>query len=322
MGMTDTNMATCKIAIVGAGNMASEHARAFADVPGVQISGIHSRTRSKAEALANAYNARVIADSIDELYERTRADLVVVTVKELAMNACSRACFKHPWTVLLEKPAGYNLADAIEIHDAARKAGARVFVALNRRAYSSTRAVGTAVAEVQGPRFVRVQDQQDQPAMLAAGQPQLVVDNFMFANSIHLIDYFAVFCRGRATGVDHVVKWNASRPGLVLAKVNFDSGDAGLYEGIWDGPGPWAVTVQTSERRWEMRPLEQAAVQFRGERKLQALEIHEWDARFKPGLRYQAEQAVAAALGKPAAIATLDESLESMKLVDMIFREQ
>ena len=41
-----------RIAFVGAGGMAREHGRAFRDIPGVILSGIHSRTRAKAEALA------------------------------------------------------------------------------------------------------------------------------------------------------------------------------------------------------------------------------------------------------------------------------
>ena len=45
--MTDT-----RVAIVGAGAMAREHIRAFADVPRVTVCGIHSRTREKAEKLA------------------------------------------------------------------------------------------------------------------------------------------------------------------------------------------------------------------------------------------------------------------------------
>ena len=50
--------------------------------------------------------------------------------------------------------------------------------------------------------------------------------------------------------------------------MTFASGDIGLYEGIWNGPGPWACTVTTPRRRWELRPLEKAVFQNAGERKL------------------------------------------------------
>ncbi len=52
---------TCKVAFVGAGYMGTEHAKAFADVPGVELSGIFSRTRERAEKLAKEvwYQGRV-----------------------------------------------------------------------------------------------------------------------------------------------------------------------------------------------------------------------------------------------------------------------
>jgi predicted dehydrogenase len=310
----------CRVAIVGAGLMAREHLRAFADVPGVVFAGIHSRTRERAEQLASEFGIQHVCDSVDELHQRTGADLVVVTVIELSMKAVSQACFARPWTVLLEKPAGYHLDDAEEIAAAAKACGSRVFVALNRRQYSSTQAALGDLAARPERRYIRVQDQQDQAGALASGQPKAVVDNYMFANSVHTIDYLRTFGRGAVTHVHPVFRWNPEEPGIVVAEIRFDSGDAGIYEGIWNGPGPWAVTIATPERRWEMRPLERATFQNRGERVLHPVEVHAWDKAFKPGLRRQAELAVDAARGMPAdGLPAIDDALETMRLVGRIF---
>jgi hypothetical protein len=141
----------------------------------------------------------------------------------------------------------------------------------------------------------------------------------MYANSIHVIDYFTLFGRGEITAVEPVVPWNPKTPWIVLTKILFASGDIGLYEGIWNGPGPWSVSINMSSKRWEMRPLEQAAYQLAGQRKLEPVEPHAWDQQFKPGLRLMAEQAVAAAGGRPAELPTLLDSLKSMRLVKSIF---
>ena len=79
------------------------------------------------------------------------------------------------------------------------------------------------------------------------------------------------------------------------------------------------MQVTTSARRWEMRPLEEATFQNGGERKRNTVEITAADRECKPGFRLQAEQAIAAILGHPSAIPTLDDSLESMRLVARIF---
>jgi predicted dehydrogenase len=222
--------------------------------------------------------------------------------------------------VLLEKPAGYNLPDATRIRDAAARARSRAFVAFNRRAYSSTRQALKLLQGHSSGRFIKVIDQQDQQAaILQTNQPELVARNYMFANSIHLIDYFRVLARGDVAGIEPIVRWTPEKPGLVLAKINFTSGDIGLYEGIWDGPGPWIVSVNTPEQRIEMRPLEQVTVQLRGTRAVTKLDIDADDTTYKPGLRYQATQAVAAVRKELANLATIEDSWQSMKLVADIF---
>ena len=307
------------MAIVGAGYMAREHIRAFQDVPGVQIMCIHTRTRTRAEEVAAQFDIPTVCDSLSELYDITQAHLVVVTVPELVMSTLSRACFEYPWAVLLEKPAGYNLSDAEDIELAARTKNRRVFVALNRRHYSSTQTVLSDLKKLSGQRFIRVQDQEDQIRALQAGQPKTVVDNWMYANSIHVIDYFLMLGRGKICAVEPIIPWNPDEPRYVAAKISFDSGDVGLYEGIWSGPGPWAVTVNTPEKYWEMRPLEKAAFQIAGQRKMEPVESHPWDTQFKPGLRLQAEKAVAAAKGEANDLPTLQNAMESMRLVRAIF---
>jgi len=309
----------CRVALVGAGSMAHEHAKAFRDVPGVQLTGVYSRTRTKAEALAKQFGIGIVADSMAELYEKSNADLVVVSVPELSANEVLKGCFQHSWTVLAEKPVGFDLADAEDILRESERKGRRAYVALNRRHYSATRRALQMLSTDHGTRFVKVQDQQDQASALAAGQPAKVVQNWMYANSIHVIDYFQIFGRGKVVRVTPVVPWNPHSPGAVVTTLAFSSGDIGLYEGIWNGPGPWAVAVSTANQRLEMRPLEQLGLQRRGERRSEPEPLDPLDVKFKAGFRRQAENAVAAALGEPSDLPTLREGVESMRLVKAIF---
>ena len=309
----------CKVAFVGAGKMAREHLRAFRDISGVELCGIHSIARASAESIAIEFGLATVADSIAELHDKTGAHLVVVSVPELAANSVAKACFEHSWSVLMEKPAGYDIADAEDIAQAAERAGSKAWVALNRRHYSATQAALERLQADPGMRFIRVQDQEDQAAALAAGQPAKVVENWMYANSIHVIDYFRIMGRGHIKAVEPVCAWNSLKPSVVVAKVSFTSGDVGVYEGVWDGPGPWSVSVSTASQRLELRPLEQLGVQARGERQLQLQPVHVRDIEFKAGFRLQAEKAVKAALGGLTDLPTLRDGIESMRLVGRIF---
>jgi predicted dehydrogenase len=311
-------MPECRVAIIGAGYTAREHVRAFKDVPGVVLAGIYSRTRARAEAMAAEFGIAAVCDSVAELHERTRADLVVVTVVELSMNAVLTEVFRQPWTVLAEKPPGYCLADSLEIQKAAHASQRRVFVAFNRRAMSSTLAVREQLQQSAGSRFIKLQDQENQTAALAAGQPAIVVDNWMYANSIHLVDYLRMFARGAVTKVEQIVPYRPSAE-TVLVHLEYDSGDHAMYEGIWHASGPWAVSVTVPRERWELRPLEQLVTQRLGE-KPQTIPAAQRDTDFKPGYRLQAEWAAAAGLGATdTGLATLDEGVETMKLVSSIF---
>jgi predicted dehydrogenase len=311
----------CKVAFVGAGYMASEHIKAFRDIPGVELSGIFSRTSSRAEALAKEFGIGIVCNSVSELHEKTRADLVVVSVPELSVRAVAEECFRYPWTSLIEKPAGYNVEQAEAIAGAAQAAGRRAYVALNRRHYSSTRTVLSDLASNAGQRLIHVQDQADLIAAAQSGQPQLVLENWMYANSIHVIDYLTMLGRGPVTEVQQLVRWNPDSPGFVAAKILFESGDVALYQAIWNGPGPWALSVTTQAKRWEIRPLEQASFQLNGQRKLEPVASHAWDQQFKPGLRRQAELAVLAAMGEAAPeLPTLEEALKSMRLAQAIYK--
>jgi predicted dehydrogenase len=307
-----------KIAIVGAGYMASEHARAFASLPGIEIAGVVGRTRTRAEALAAAHSTKVY-DGIGAIWTAERPDAVVVTVNELSMREVATACFAHPWVSLLEKPAGVDLADAEAILAEADRTGARAYVALNRRSYAATR---RALAELEadpGPRLISLLDQQDLAAARAMGQPERVVQNWMYANSIHVIDYLHVFGRGDVVAVEPVVPWTPRSPGHVVAAVKFSSGDTGVYQAVWDGPGPWSATVTNRTVRLEMRPLERLGIQRPGERALTEVPADPIDRDFKPGLRYQAEQILGILGGAATTLPTLAEAARTMRLCADIY---
>ena len=307
-----------RVAIVGAGNMAREHARAFAAVPGITVAGIHSRTRARAEALALEFGIAHVCDSIEELHGRTDAGLAVVTVPEPAMKTVALAALGLPWTALLEKPPGLEPEETEEIAAVAHRRGRDVRVALNRQWIGSTQAAIDGLREHDGPRFVKVQDQQSLAQAAAIGHSPEVVRNWMFANSIHLVDYFRYLARGEVRHIEHLQPWEGERTRVMLARLEFSSGDVGLYEAIWHAPGPWAVSVTVPKRRFELRPLEQLTTQALGERPV-TVPPTAWDGEFKPGFRLQAEHAAAAARGGASPLPTIDDALGTMRLVRALY---
>lgn len=152
------------------------------------------------------------------------------------------------------------------------------------------------------------------------GHPEEIVQRWMYANSIHLMDYLRSLCRGSVKKITPIMSWNPKAPAYVVAAVEFDSGDVGLYEGTWNGPGPWTVTVNTPGRRWELRPLEQARFINTSERVLNEVPQTEADKNFKPGFHRQAEEVLRALRGEPNRTPTLASAIETMKMISIIFQ--
>ena len=299
--------------------MAREHARAFRDVEGVRLAGIYSRTESRARQLAAELAIEHVSHSVDDLYHRTHADIVVVTVNEISMVDLALQCMEYPWLVLLEKPPGLSVPEAEALAAAAEVKSRDVRVALNRQWYSTTQSVLRDLARTEGPRFIKVQDQENPAPALTSGRPARVAGAWMFANSIHMLDYFRLLARGEVIEVVPVLAWRPrSEPCLVVARIRFSSGDEGLYEAVWNGPGPWAVSVTVPGRRWELRPLEKGLSQSLGERPVE-IETTPWDAAFKPGFRLQAEEVVALSRGRASSVATVEEALRTMRLIESIY---
>ncbi len=311
MGMT--------VAFVGAGYMAREHIKAYKDIAGVTLAGICNRTREKAEALAAEYGIAQVCETIDALYAATKADLVIIAVYETAMLDAALAAMKHPWAIFLEKPPGYTPAIARQIADAARVHTAPVMVGLNRRYLSSTRTALDSLTKNDGPRIITIFDQQSLEIARKFNHHPDVVTHWMYANSIHLIDYALAFGRGDVTDVQVLDRWEPENPQVMRALVRFSSGDSAFYQCLWNGPGPWSVAVATDAIRWDMRPLEKATFQLRGEHKLNDVPVHDWDTAFKPGLRLQAEAALARTRGEPSDIPDMDKAMKTMRLIHAIY---
>lgn len=310
-----------KIAFIGAGYMATEHAKAFSSFDEFTIVGICSRTQIKAEVLAAEYKTQVFSN-IEEMYKQTQADLVIIAVNELSLLDVCQQVFQYSWLCFLEKPVGYNYEQACIISKLAFEKDHKPYVAFNRRSYSSTRtALDYLKNNDNGTRLVSILDQENIDSAIMFGQPELVAHNFMYANSIHLIDYFNVFCRGTVLSVESTVPWQEDNPSYVVSTIKYTSGDIGVYTATWNGPGPWSVSITNSNVRLEMRPLELLKIQLSGERKAEEVAIDPVDTLYKPGLYYQAEQLLNYFKGKMIDLATLDDSLNSMKLCSLIYNK-
>jgi predicted dehydrogenase len=305
------------VAFVGAGPIGIAHLKAFRSI-GVEVVGLCTKGADTGAALAVEHGFPMYASSIRELYERTQADAVVAALPIAEMLNAYRELFAFPWASLTEKPMGVDLREAREIASIADFAHHRGYVGFNRRHYQATRTALHAISTRTAPRVVTVLDQQDRDQALRSGHPLAVAENFMYANSIHLIDYFSMFCRGTLSDVRPLRPWTGARGCTVEVELAFNSGDVGRYKAVWEQKGPWAVEVTSGDITAVMRPLEKLALMEDG-RDVDPFVDFSVDENFKPGFVVQAESFIDALSGNPGC-PTIDDAIATTELVSAIYQ--
>ena len=73
---------TIKIALVGSGYMANEYAKAVDLIDSLELSGVFSRNETSSRELSQEHGRATLAKSVFDLYEKTKADAVIVCVPE------------------------------------------------------------------------------------------------------------------------------------------------------------------------------------------------------------------------------------------------
>ena len=307
-----------RIGLVGSGYMASEYLKASEAVKGIDFVSIFSRNKETASALAKKFGVSKIASSVEDFLE-LKLDFIVVCVPELATFEIIKTFSKVGVPLLVEKPVGLTLAEALEIENYAKVSSTQIFAALNRRFYGSSQNVFKEIAASSEKRFIQVNDQEDTVAAIAAGQPQQVVDNWMFANSIHIIDYIAVVCRGEPTIQYKKVTPLTENAFVLHASVVFSSGDEALYICYWNVPGGWSVNISTASKNWQLSPLEVARSRNLGDRQYTQFEPDSIDSSYKPGLVRILFELEKCSKSQKHSLTSMAEVNRTMKLIDLIY---
>jgi predicted dehydrogenase len=254
--------------------MAKEYCKVlnFLKIP---INGIYSRTFKKAELLKKKFFIKNNFKNLDDMLKESDSTHVVIAVSEINTLKICKTISKYNLNLLIEKPCGYNFKQS-KIINKFFKNKKNVYLALNRRFFNST-LKAKKLLKTSEKRQILVLDQQAPNK----NRPKKIQDNWMYVNSIHLIDYIYNFCRGE---IKKIIT-NKSIKGVKNVTIIFSSGDIATYKAFWNMPGPWGVMINTKKIYLKLMPLE--FLEYRGmtkrSEKNNNVEIYD-EKNFKPGL--------------------------------------
>ena len=139
----------------------------------------------------------------------------------------------------------------------------------------------------------------------------------MYANSIHLIDYFDLFCRG---SVNKVISFKSERknPSLVISKIQFNSGDIGIYYATWNRYSRWKIKITVNNKiEWVMQPLESLRCYSVSNNKL--LFSRSYHSNYKDGLINMIKDVKKAFFNKKNRLVGLKKHTNTINLINKIY---
>ena len=130
-------MNSMRFAIVGCGLIGQKRAEAIARLGHRMVLAV-DRAKDRAAALAEPFGARPASD-FRAATEAADIDAIVVATPHAELSAIATACLAAGKHVLVEKPAGRDLAEVSAVAKAADSAGRIVKVGYNHRFHPATR---------------------------------------------------------------------------------------------------------------------------------------------------------------------------------------
>lgn len=281
------------ILLVGAGPMAQDYAKVLGALESEYL--VIGRSESSAIEFEQATGKKVIEGGVSA-YLKTkpkapRHAIVSVGVEALAETTMMLIDYGVK-SILVEKPAGINLDEIRAVYQKAYAADANVYVAYNRRFYSSVIKAQQIIKDDGGPSSFNFELTEWGHVIEKIDKPAGVKENWFLANTSHVSDlafYLGGFPEQLSCFSSDSTSWH-KRSANFAGAGRSACGALFSYNGNWNSPGRWSVEVLTKKHRLILRPMEQLQIQVIGSIAQNPVEIDdELDKSFKPGLYRQTQ---------------------------------
>lgn len=281
--------------LIGAGQMAMDYAKVL-EALNVEYEVI-GRGAETAKKFEKELKKNVRIGGLKEWCEKPdvikpKMAIVAVGVEQLA-NVTTNLLEYGFKRILVEKPAGLNGKEIQSVANEAKKHGANVFVAYNRRFYSSTLKAKEIIEEDGGVSSFNFEftewSHEIRDLQFATG----VKENWFLANSSHVVD-LAFFLGGKPKEISCFtvgeIDWHPKASIFAGAGITAN-GALFSYQANWEAPGRWGVEVLTKKHRLIFRPMEKLQIQKIGSVSTEFVEIEDdLDIKYKPGLFKQVQE--------------------------------
>lgn len=303
------------VVIVGAGKMAVEYAKVLKALE-VKFTTI-TRGLAKANIFENATGIKPFLGGLEKFFSEFHdADfthaIIAVNIESL-MQSSMFLLNKGIKNILLEKPGSKNISELSVLAETAKKESANVFIAYNRRFYTSVAVAKEIIQQDNGVESFHFEFNEFSHQIAGLDKHTEIKQMWFLANSTHVAD-MAFFLCGKPILIKSFV--SGSLPWHDAASIFTGTGkstDGTLftYNANWNAPGRWGIEIMTNHHRLIFRPLEKLSIQSAGKLQTEQVPLNdEKDISYKPGLYMQVKSWLQKDYGN---LCTINEQLSMMK---------
>ncbi len=282
-----------KVLLVGAGYMGKEYGKVLNDLN--IFYSVICRSKESASKFNEELNVLPIFGGVEKVIKQMheKPDVAIVAVNVEFLSSTVIELLNHGIKkILVEKPAGLNRSEIQKVHDTCKIVGGEVFVAYNRRFYSSTEKALEIIKSDGGVSSFNFEFTEWGFQIENTLHVSEVKEEWLLANSTHVID-LAFFLGGNPKEMcsfhSGSLDWHHRASKYAGAGVT-DDGVLFSYQANWDAPGRWAIEILTNNHRLYFKPMEKLYLQKKGSVNVENIKINnQLDIDFKPGLYKQVE---------------------------------
>ena len=243
--------------------------------------------------------------------------IVSVGVEELSSVTCKLIDYGIE-NILVEKPAGLNITQINTILEKALENQSKVFVAYNRRFYSSVIKAKEIICNDGGLLSFNFEFTEWSHEIEKLKKKKGIKESWFLGNSTHVVDlsfYLGGSPKKISTYSSGSLKWHPSSS--IFSGSGISSKNALFtYNANWQSPGRWSVEFLTKKHRLILKPLEKLQIQEIGSIEIENFENIDYsmDESYKAGLYYM----IKSFLGSTENLCTIKEHSDNCKYYNMI----
>jgi predicted dehydrogenase len=235
------NSGSLRVLVVGCGNMGASHARAYQNIPGVEIVGLVSRGSSKQQLAAKLSLDVPLFDDLAVALRTVKPDAACISTYPDTHEAFTLAAIEADCHVFVEKPLAPDAAGARRMVDAAQRAGKKLVVGYILRHHPTWQKFVDIARTLGSPLVMRMNLNQQSSGsewqvhrgLLASATP--IVDC-----GVHYVDIMCQMVGAKPVRVSAIgACLDPSLPGgrcnYGQLQIAFNDGSVGWYEAGW-GP--------------------------------------------------------------------------------------